>query len=268
MFVAVLISVIPQCTGAFRRVARYSRHMAAKVTNICSFDTSAMERRFTDITSRQMPFVVAQTLNGLADLSLKGVRAAMEVDFDNPTPFTLNSMYVERATKTKQVAVLQFKDQASRGTPASSYLLPEIQGGQRQTKPFERLERGLGVLPSGMVIVPGAGTRLNSYGNVSLNQLDKILSMATGAKFTKSKRKGKATDKPMDLFVGRPGGGKLPMGIYQRTEDGIKPLFIFVSSAKYRARLNLGQVVGGVTAASFQDVFDKAFTAAMATARQ
>lgn len=241
--------------------------MAARVESICEIDTSYLQRRLAEIGANQLPFALAKSLTDIAKAARLGVQSAMQSDLDNPTPFTLNSLYVKPATKANLISVLAFKDPVN-GTSAGQYLVPEVLGGLRLEKPFEKIERSIGVLPTGKMIIPGAGMRLNRYGNVSLAQLEPILQAATGVKFAKSKRKAKAPKKQLEVFVGSPAGGRLPMGIWQRLTDGsLKPLFVFVSRATYKARLPVGQIAGGVFAADFPAIFDKAFADAVATAK-
>ena len=61
-------------------------------------------------------------------------------------------------------------------------------------------------------------------------------SNATGSK--RSRRKA-LTNK---LFVGKPAGGRLPLGVWQRTSDGLRPLLIFVPMPNYKRRFNFFDV--------------------------
>src|ERR1051325_4706485 len=110
---------------------------------------------------KQFPFATALALTRTAKDAQPAVRARMQKDFDRPTPFTLNSTYITPAKKTDPVptADVYFKNEASKGTPAAKYIAPEVFGGQRGQKRFEHALRAAGILPQGMVTVPGAGAK-------------------------------------------------------------------------------------------------------------
>jgi hypothetical protein len=122
--------------------------------------------------------------------------------FDRPTPWTLNSVFMQGATKAAPMARVWLKDQqnsagynlgasraaqiaknpgyrvskrAGQGTPAAKYLMPQITGGDRSAKGFEVKMRAVGILKQNEFIVPGA-VKLNQYGNVSAGLFTKILS--------------------------------------------------------------------------------------------
>src|SRR5690606_17275008 len=102
-------------------------------------------------------------------------RTAQRV-FDRPTRITVNSVLYAKATKDRLYADVFIRDEASGGTPPARYLLPEVEGGARRLKPFERLLQAQGVMPAGMFAVPGKGAQLDAFGNVPPSQVNQMLS--------------------------------------------------------------------------------------------
>jgi len=210
----------------------------------------------------------------------------MRLVFNNPTPYTLNSLYLRPARKNDLSAFIYPKDDAGKGTPAKKFLYPEIQGGDRHIKRFERALQAMNILPEGMMCVPGAGAELDQYGNVSRGQLRQILSYLGAAEMTAGyfsnmtakKRarleKGSKTKRGFAYFVSNGRGlraSHLSMGIYKRTGfvwgTAIKPVLLFVSKVSYRSILHFFEVGMKVANERFPVNFREAMDAALRTAR-
>ena len=199
----------------------------------------------------------------------------MKSNFDRPTLYTLGSTYVVPATKMKLVAEVGIKNQNQKGIAPSVWLQPQVSGGPRQPKQSEILLRRKSILPGGMFMVPGAGAKFDSYGNVSRGQISQILSALggfgeTGFLANKSFRRGARMNKQTSqIFVGKPNGKRGPLGIYQRTAEGhLIPLMIFVNQPNYRPRLPFYQVAQDVYIANFQTEFNDALKIALASSAQ
>jgi hypothetical protein len=194
--------------------------------------------------------------------------AEMKRVFDRPTRYTLNSLFVKRAQADDLSARVFLKEQP--GHP--HYLRPEIFGGPRLPKIFEQALRARGWLPSGMFAVPGSAAKLDAYGNMSRGQITQILS-ALGAAERMSgysanrtpnsikRRRGK---KLPQYFVGRPGGGKLPLGVWQVFKfhgqlagSAVKPILIFVRQPQYNARFNFYTVADRTADKAFAYFFEQ-----------
>lgn len=110
---------------------------------------------------------------------------------DNPTPFTMRSLFVKKATVSKPEAELRTKDGFG-SVPAGRYLDPEVYGGPRAMKSSER--------KLGSYVVPSKYARLDAYGNVPGAVYKKALSAlkvdgdqsASGSKASKRKRKNES----------------------------------------------------------------------------
>jgi hypothetical protein len=59
---------------------------------------------------RQVPFAIKNTLNKLAESTKQDAVSEMRRNFDRPTPFTLNSLFIKYATKQNLSARVFVKD--------------------------------------------------------------------------------------------------------------------------------------------------------------
>ena len=197
------------------------------------------------------------------------LRDTMSKSFDRPTAYTLNSLYVKPATKSNPQAIVKLKDEAGKGNPATKYLWAEIEGGNRNVKKFEAWLIYNRVMPEGYSAVPGGGARLNQYGNMSSGLIVQILSVfgANPELYSNTTANSRKRNKNLpDLFVINKPGYRLAMGIYQRTNGGLKPLLLFVKKPVYKVRFNFYDV--GIDAAQkiypqqYKDALYNALTSA------
>lgn len=238
----------------------------------------------------QIPYATARALTRTAQGAQQAIRAEMMVQFDRPTPYTLNSTYVKSATKIDLVARVWIKDDTSKGTPASKYIGPQVFGGERHLKRFERALQARGLLPPGTVAVPGSAVTLDQYGNVSRGLIIEVLSYLQsfgeqGYRANMSERRrdrmvrGGDGVRGYSYFVLLKREGKLPPGIYRRVaygndpriahlaQGGAKPVFVFVRQPAYKKRLPFEDVARRVAEERFEVEFGRAFDEAVATAR-
>lgn len=210
---------------------------------------AAVKQLTEQFSARRLNAALATALTRTAGEIRDEVKAEMTRVFDRPTPYTMNSLFVRPATAQRLYADAYFKDEtAGSGTPATKFLLPQVEGGSRRQKRFEVALRMAGHLPDGMVTVPAAGARLDAYGNVSRGQLIQILSqlritLTAGSTrnlpFDARKQISAQRKAGGRFFVIKPGKGAAP-GVYQREFVGrnITPVILFVRSASYRPRLD------------------------------
>lgn len=233
-------------------------------------DTRNLETTLDGWEKQQLPFATSVALNRVAQKAKVAIVKEMSRVFRRPIPYTLNSVFIKASTKNNLVAEVSLKNWASKGTPAAKYLLPEIMGGSRSFKRSEMWLQNKGMLPLGEYMAPGLGATLNSYGNMNPGQLVQVLSVLnalpggalTGKQWNALAKKNGRRNAP-EFFVGRPGGGTLPLGVWQRTKTGVKPILIFISSPSYQSRLNFTGVIEQVYTANFQDEFNKALRDAL-----
>src|SRR6185295_5301988 len=148
-------------------------------------------------------------------------------------------LYVKPATKQVQVAVVKVKDEAFKGNPAVRYLFPEITGGTRNLKGFEKLLQRAGVMPSGWYAIPTSAAPFDAYGNVPGSVVMRILSQLQAARDSLTnesaslKAKRNRTKRNARYFAVNPATerGKLKPGIYERLGSawgsGIRPIFLY-----------------------------------------
>lgn len=195
-------------------------------------------REISDIQRKQIPFALVLAQTRLAKDRVKpGILKVMRQRLDRPTPTTMNSLFVQPATKSRPAKVY-FKDAWTTGIPADTYLQQAVQGGQRPHKRFEKSLIAQGLMASGQFALP-AKDLLNQYGNVSRGTMTRILSglgaaessrghqaNATGSK--RSQRKGNAKR----YFVGSVDGQQ---GVWERKAsafgDAVRPIFLYSNGA-------------------------------------
>lgn len=221
---------------------------------------------------KQIPFATALALTRTAQHAKRALEREMGSVFDRPTRWTLNSLRLFPAKKSKLEARVWMKDEAVKSSPATRWLNPEIEGGPREDKASERNLRRRWILPAGKYIAPGKGAKLDRFGNITKGTITKALSgvggfsesgfsaNATGSK--RSRRKGNAKR----YFVIR--RGKTPIGIAERTSRAkMHVLLAFVSRPTYRRRLDFYGIGDKVVKRHLADEFRKAMTKAIGSAR-
>lgn len=226
-----------------------------------------------EVQRRQLPFATAMGLNAVAEKIRLGELAVMRQRFDRPTQYTLNSLFIRRASKSKLAAEVNIKDSAYKAAPAANWLNSEIVGGDRRQK---RSERALSQVGMGRYWTPGPGAVLDGYGNVSRGFIVKMLSalrafgeqgyMANRSKSKRSQRKARN----FDIFVGAPDGE--PAGVWQRVAMGhgsaLKPLmWIHNEAPAYRVRFPFEKIAANIYRAHAPTEFEKALREALATAK-
>lgn len=204
-------------------------------------------RQYGDQVSRYaLPMALTRTAQDAKD----ALRRELPVVFDRPTPFTMNSTYVRPASKSDPRAWVGFRDFAGKGTPASRYLLPNVEGGARRAKGSEVQLRAAGLLPAGYFAVPGEEAELDAYGNMRRGQVVKILSAVrafgeqgyTANRSRTAASRGKRRNET--YFVAPPGNrSSLPPGIYRRDAADPRPVIIFVKAPQYRPRFRFYEIV-------------------------
>jgi len=196
-------------------------------------------RKLNEIEKRQLPFATAVALNRTAqDVKAAEVKA-MKADFDRPTRFTLNSLFIKPAKKSRLEAVVWVKDYASKAAAPTAWLLPEVMGGNRKAKRSESLLSAKGILPSGKALVPGKGAKLDGHGNVSRGFMQKILSGlgAQGDRHANSTDSKRSVGNQQRFFV--LGKGATAIGIAERTgKTSISMLLAFGKTPSYGSLLD------------------------------
>lgn len=242
-------------------------------------DIDAARRRL-GAHARQIPFAASLAINRTAQHVRDAQRKEIRDVFRQPTPYTLNAIYIKPSKKTDLRARVWLKGDYP-GEPAH-YLYPNIRGGSRQLKRFEYLLRSRGILPSSHFAVPGEGAKLDRYGNMSRGQIVQILGYfqsfttvgATGNIDDRGRgrlARGTRSRRGFAYFAVQPGHPHLHPGVYQRIAtafgSAIKPVLIFVDSAHYERIYSFREVATRTIVRHWGTEFRAALQHATATAR-
>jgi hypothetical protein len=184
--------------------------------------------------------VVALTRTARAAAAFESQEAARV--FDRPTPFTLNAFYWRPATPDRKTFEVGVKDSAFKGTPASKYLRAEIMGGNRRPKRSENALASLSLnATSGNRAgfwVPGAGVKLDAYGNVPGGTIKRILAdlrvAGDQSRTTRSRARNKRY-RGERYFVPTATSGLKP-GVWVERAGKIAPALIFIAMPRYTVR--------------------------------
>jgi hypothetical protein len=198
-------------------------------------DIRAVSKRLDALIRKQLPFATAQAINATAQAVMLAEQENMRKVLDAPTPFTVNSIAIRKATKSNPVALVYVKP------VAATYLLPYEAGGTNK-------------LNSQALLKP-IGAKVNQYGNLPRNLVKRL------------------TGKP-NVFVGKvqTKGGPVD-GVWQRTKKtrgkraGLKLMVKFEDAHQVTQRLDYRGVAKSIVAATFRIELDKAIAKAMASAR-
>lgn len=215
------------------------------------FDVSSFQRSFSDLEKTQLPFAVANALNDSMFEVRKDWQDGVKRSFDRPTLLTQNAVLYRKAKKERLIAEVFLRNE-SVGTPPARYLLPQVEGGAREEKPFEFLLRQAGVLGANEFAIPSSSAPLDAYGNLPKGVVVTILAdlqatrdeqaRSTSASRTKRARRKAVSKRAVYFYSHGPSGNRgdgrpqhLPRGIYQRTSfalgSSIRLILAIVESA-------------------------------------
>jgi len=206
-----------------------------------------------------LPYVAANTLTELGRATQDRMPTELQRRFDRPTPYTMRSVKVEFANKTKLRSVVGFpaSEEAS-GKGKNEFIRPGALGtSSRRQKRSEFMLTQKGFLPAGWVTVPGSYAKrslLDAHGNIPgsiYKQMVNILQIKRGGKAINkaSQRRAASLGVQTEFFAVAPGtnklgknGGYLPAGVYRRTRKGLQQYLLFVKRASYEKRIDMRQV--------------------------
>lgn len=226
-------------------------------------------------TTRKVEVASQRALLKIAHHIRLAERAEMERVFDRPTRWTLGSMKVK--LNAKMDVTVGIVDTEGAYKRANSYLGTQVAGGSRKYKAMEKALQSRGIMPKGTYIVPGAGAKIDAFGNISTGEIRQILSwfdaaeqwagstQNMGQKGRDKRRKGTKKARGFE-YVYIPGTGRsrhLQPGIYRRTFFGfgsaLKPIMIFVRSTSYKPRFDFERVARETFNQHARAEFDAAF---------
>lgn len=211
---------------------------------------------------KQVPFAAMLALNETAKKVMMEEKRIMKGSFSNPTPFVLNALRVERATKKDLKAAVGYKNiYGEFGGVSEKILSPHVNGGPRKPKGAEKTLRRKGVLRADEFIVPSRSLKLNKFGNVSQGLTNKILSNI-GAQSDSSANTARE-NRSMKYVVGQVGKTR---GIWTVQAKRWRPVLIFVKSPTYRKRFDFHAVSNRVIDREFKPSLARSLDYAIKTA--
>ena len=238
--------------------------------------------------ARDLPTKAARVaLTRTVAMARVDVMAEMRKVFVEPTPFTMNAIRYEMATRDSPEAKVFVSDDAAKGLSPRKYLLAEMEGGMRGMKRSERALVSSGLMSASQRLMPGHGLDLNQFGNIPGPRMVQILSKlaafgqqgyrANVSDKTKKRLKraklaaGRMANSPngarqyggTDIFVGHSKRGGEAIGVYQLVGRGeVKPILAFVDKAPvYKKRFDFHGTVAKSAAANWPGEMMKAMDA-------
>lgn len=229
-------------------------------------------RLLDDRLRRQVPFAMSRTINQVAKVIQFEVQAAMSRDLDRPTPFVLKSVFVKYSNKQNLKAAVFIRDRELSKNPYSiaDIIRQQFQGGPRIRTRLEGALTRAGLISNNEFVAPGAGAKLDRYGNLSRGQIQQLLSQIFASSNSEANRTGSARSR---LSVRRAGrifwsrGGHLPRGAYIDDGTRIRPLLMVVSAPQYRKRIYMHEIAQRVVDKDFNRFFKVEFENAVRSAR-
>lgn len=207
--------------------------------------------RIDEFSDRRFNAAVATALTRIAVGVRDEMRSSAWQTFDNPRPYTVNSIRSIGATALTLRSMVEVRQDS----PAAKYLLPQVYGGARPQKRFEQLTKAF-KLPPGWVTVPGPAAQIDSFGNMRRAQLRQVLAQVEDG--TRRKRGAR-------YFVMPPGRNAAP-GVYQRDAGSrsITAVLLFVETARYGVRWRFHELAHSAAAARAPAEMQRAFREAVA----
>ena len=144
-----------------------------------SLDINPLIKRLDALKLVQVPFATSLALNAIAKDIRDAEKEEMKKVFNNPVPFTLNSVKIPKYSTKKDLQVrIQISEDGAKGNAPADYLLPVIKGGNAYATRFQKSLRAKGVLRAGQFAIPTQSDFLktNKYGNVRPSMYSDILS--------------------------------------------------------------------------------------------
>ena len=192
--------------------------------------------------------VVKYALSDTVDDLLLVEKMEMKRAFDNPRPYTVNSLF-GKYPSSRGVGVINAgiaaREFAGKGTPAYKYLMPNIKGGKRRLKRSEKGLQAMGILPDGVMTIQGRNFARDSYGDIPGGQYTRMLAelgvVANGGAGLASQTGSKGQKKPRknpntQFFVMKRRKGDRPFAIAERRGKQINIMLVFQTEVPYKKR--------------------------------
>lgn len=195
-------------------------------------DIAEVTKKLSRIQRQQLPYATAVALTKTAQAAQHETKRQMPIKLDRPRKFTVDSVVIEPAKKTKLESAVLFKP------IAAQYLKSVLRGGTKST-------RGIGI------IVPYQAKR-DRYGGIPARKRKAPLWRAgQGA----SRGEFVATIKGIH-------------GVWKKTGNKISLQAVFEKKVQYgNVKFPFKKIVKGIVNAKFKNIFTQALANALRTAR-
>lgn len=245
-----------------------------------SIDSIETRRWLNSLVADQLPYFMMRSINDIAFATRDAGISAMKSKFKQPTPWTLKTLWVDKATdKTNISARVWLNDYGNQ----EKVLTHQYTGGKRQPRASESRWRRINFMKKDEIWVPGPGAPLDGYGNVKntfMIQLMSFFATFTDAGYdanmnAETRKKFLASQsgsgESVSFFVSKgPPLSHLAPGIYKRvkyvgtTENGyVVPVLLFVKEGNYKQAINLEDLAAKELATKGQQILDDYMTKAL-----
>lgn len=243
----------------------------------------------------QIPFIKSRATDNLAYKVREELYKEMREVYDRPTPYVVpknierpgrrGSLFVKRTNRKKNdfTAIVNVKDiSLGNQRAAIKFLRPTIYGTTREAKGFERALQRQGILPKGMITVPGKDAPLDKYGNVRAGQIVQMLSYLKAnpdAYQNTTTRSEKRKSKVQKYLILR--RGRTPIGIFRRSTStsrktgavrrgGLESFLLFVRqpAVNYRVLFDFDRVAGKAASEHGRKITEEAVRFALANPKR
>lgn len=227
----------------------------------------------------QIPFATSYAINKTAQRAQIELAREMVRVFDNPTRYTLNGTFIVPSTVKRLYATIKMKDEGGkRSVPADKFITPNVKGGPRRLKGFERALERSGLLPNGWYAVPTRAAPRDQHGNVPSGVIVQMLAQLQSLQYgnetatSRKRREGKLIKQGLTVYryfavlPGRERNRHLAPGIYERFDNQIRPVFVYTQRApRYRPRFDFDGVIQRTYDRTFNQYMTEGFNVALRT---
>lgn len=223
--------------------------------------------------AKQSNFATMQALNDSAYAVRADLQAGMRASFEGVTPYMVKSIWVQKAEKHSLRATVWPRHNGGSGYDPAGVLAPQVFGGDRKVKAYERALQRMGLMPSGMSAVPGRGIEKDAYGSPTRTALKRILKYFESQPRIAGERLMKKNRSPANYyrryFVST-GAGKthhMHPGIWLADGYRLSPMLMFVKMARYSERFKYMDIADASVKRTFATAHQKRMANALRTSK-
>ena len=193
-----------------------------------SFNGQKLDRELDLIVRVQLPFLAAVTVNRLGTVVRQALQHEMQTKFTSLSAFTYKSpLYHHLATKAQPYTTIYLRDEATKGQPPSTYLLPQITGGMvYKTRFQERLASQLSNY-NGRYMLPlheSPAAKRNQQGRIRASQyVEALYGIKAFEDIRASVRPGRYRTEGSHIYVPYVGARKELQKVYRAIGKGRLP---------------------------------------------